>query len=371
MKNIVIYNGHWCSGGAEAMLVNLLKTIGPGPDYKFTILATQKESDIFDEVLKEENIEFVKILNEPIKNPFNRTKKCINLFSSKISQLKPDVLHINCSNASGLKLAQIAKDLGVPKVIVHAHNASFDSDPFMLKRIMHNYWRKKYGDAPSVYLSCSKLAAKFMYPKQFQHRVEYIRNGVDVFKFEYERHKRNAIREELEIHEEYVIGHVGRFCKQKNHRFLLEIFKNILVLNPTAKLMLIGEGPLKKKIFRKIRSMGLSDSVIDVGVTKEVEKYYLAMDAFVLPSYHEGLPVSGVEAQAACLPTFFSNRIAKEAKILDSTQFFRINHDPLQVAYIILRGIIESNRKTAVRNIREAGFDIQMAAKNLEDIYFG
>ena len=139
---------------------------------------------------------------------------------------------------------------------------------------------------------------------------------MDISRFVFDEKKRTEMRQELGINNEYVIGHVGRFNLQKNHEYLLRIFKEVRVRVPDAKLLLLGDGELFSSIKKLAEEFEIADSVIFAGVHKDVEDYYQAMDIFVLPSLFEGLPVTGIEAQYSGLPCLFSDEITKEVKIL-------------------------------------------------------
>ena len=76
------------------------------------------------------------------------------------------------------------------------------------------------------------------------------------------------------------------------------MFEEIHRQRPEAVLMLIGRGEMESVIRRKVNRRGLQDAVLFLGNRRKIERYYQAMDAFVLPSRYEGLPVVGVEAQA-------------------------------------------------------------------------
>ncbi|MEO1186390.1 MAG: glycosyltransferase [Cyanobacteria bacterium J06636_27] len=122
------------------------------------------------------------------------------------------------------------------------------------------------------------------------------------------------VRTELGIPDNaFVVGHVGRFYKQKNHEFLLKIFAEILNREPQAYLLLLGEGSLRENIEQQAVEMGISNRVIFAGVRADVPRLMIgAMDVFILPSFHEGLPVVSIETQAAALPLILSDVITNE-----------------------------------------------------------
>lgn len=99
---------------------------------------------------------------------------------------------------------------------------------------------------------------------------------MDISRFVFDEKKRTEMRQELGINNEYVIGHVGRFNLQKNHEYLLRIFKEVRVRVPDAKLLLLGDGELFSSIKKLAEEFEIADSVIFAGVHKDVEDYYQA-----------------------------------------------------------------------------------------------
>ena len=93
---------------------------------------------------------------------------------------------------------------------------------------------------------------------------------------------------------------------------------------PNVKLLLIGEGPDENKIKMIVKQQGLSNYVLFYGISDKVNELLQAMDVFILPSHFEGLPIVGVEAQAAGLPVIFSDKITREAKIINNVSFLSI-----------------------------------------------
>ena len=167
-----------------------------------------------------------------------------------------------------------------------------------------------------------------------------------------------------------MLGHVGRFNFQKNHSRLLDIFAAVAKAAPEARLALIGVGELEQETKEKARSLGLEDKVLFLGQMANVNEWYQAMDCFVLPSRFEGLPVVGVEAQAAGLPCFFSQQVTDEILLTPEACRVSLEADDAQWARKILacRGQ-DRDRTQGAELVRQAGFDIHVEGRKLQEIY--
>ena len=110
----------------------------------------------------------------------------------------------------------------------------------------------------------------------------------------------------------------------KNHRFLVETFSQVKRNIPAAHLLLVGRGPEEAAIREQVRAAGLESSVHFLGVTDDVPAVLHGLDAFVLPSFREGLSMAAVEAQAAGVPCVLSDGVPDEA-ILPGAPVARIS----------------------------------------------
>lgn len=139
-------------------------------------------------------------------------------------------------------------------------------------------------------------------------KVTIINNAVDLEEYAFSQELRGKYRQELNIPADaFVVGHVGRFMYQKNHAFLIDVFREVARQNSKAILMLVGDGELRPDIEQKVASYNLTDKVRFLGLRKDIKKLYNCMNVFVLPSWYEGLPVVSVEAQANGLSSIFSD----------------------------------------------------------------
>ncbi len=144
----------------------------------------------------------------------------------------------------------------------------------------------------------------------------------------------------LNVENDFLVGHVGRFSKEKNHKFIVEVFSKLIQIIPSAKLLLIGEGGLKPEIEKLVIEKGLSDKVIFYGISHEIPKLMLAMDAFIFPSHYEGWAIAAVEAQCSGLPLFCSKGIPEATRltpvsIMWTAQIQRIGHVQSQAVKVL------------------------------------
>ena len=138
--------------------------------------------------------------------------------------------------------------------------------------------RRQINRYPNVYCACSKAAAEYMFPDK---PFTWVRNGIDTAHFAYDEAVRSATRTELRIASSTsVIGFCGRFRTQKNPLFLLDVFAEYHRMVPDSLLMLVGIGELRSLMDERIEQLGIKDSVLFMGLQRDVSPYYQAMDAF-------------------------------------------------------------------------------------------
>ncbi len=243
------------------------------------------------------------------------------------------------------------------------------SHPGEKKTVAKNILKPFAKMLPTHIAANSKYAAEWIYGNKGAKNCKIIYNALDLNKFRYDMQLRDKKRKELGVENCFVIGHIGRYQYQKNHVFLIDIFNSIYQRDKSAILLLVGYGELKEQIFDKIDSLGLRNVVIDCGATEAIMPLYNAMDCFVLPSYYEGLPVVGIEAQATGLPCVMSTEITKETKITDNVNFMSLNESSGKWADVILKW--ENHERCDVSDqIRESGYDIRKEAGKLQNYYF-
>lgn len=223
----------------------------------------------------------------------------------------------------------------------------------------------------NVKLAPSVLAAEFTFGKRRAHKdVHILRNGVDLKVFRYDEDGRSCIREEFSLEDKLVVGHVGRFHVQKNHRFLLEVFRKIRDRRADAVLLLVGVGKLEEDVRRWVKELGLEEAVIFAGQRFDVPQLLSAMDVFLFPSFHEGMPNTVIEAQATGLPCVIADTITPEADITGLVTYLPLEEPPEHWAETALDRVAEKRRNTA-GDFLARGYDIESVAKELVTLLGG
>lgn len=256
-----------------------------------------------------------------------------------------------------------AKTQGIKTRICHSHNTSTDGTKKGLAIKIASKQAKYFANH---LFACSLDAGKFLYGKR---NFTIIPNAIEIQKYVYNDDIRIHVRKRLHLNNKLVIGHIGRFELQKNHVFLLKIFLEIHKKNPDTILMLIGTGMLLREMKEIAWQTGLQNSVLFMGVRKDVNELYQAMDIFVLPSLFEGLPVVAIEAQCAGLPVIVSDAVTTEACISNNFHTVSLTTDADHWADKILNTAVDHSRENMASIISNSGFDIKSTAKDLTDFY--
>ena len=220
------------------------------------------------------------------------------------------------------------------------------------------------------FMGCSKQANDWMFGKRVSNNSHcyVIKNGIDSSKFVFDPQKRRRIRELLEIDDDtFVIGTVGRLVPQKNQELLINALPSLVAARKVF-LLIVGNGPLYRKLQERINLLELNHSACLLGSRNDVDELLQGFDCFAMPSRDEGLGISIIEAQAADLPVVVSPAISEEACITDT--IIRANSfDVLQWADLLAH-ISEKQRTNKMLEIKAAGYDINEVANRLCDFYY-
>ena len=354
--------GNWLGGGVESVVMNYYRNIDRNK-VQFDFLCSESSTDIpYEEIEKLGGRVFI------VPN-YTKVVKYQKELQKIFKENNYKIVHSHISTMSVFPL-RAAKKAGVPIRIAHSHSTTNKKEKKknLLKQVLRPFSKVYATD----YMCCSELAGRWLFcNKEYDKgNVYLLNNAIDLDKFKFDEKVRKTKRKALGIGDDtFVIGHIGRFVEQKNHRFLIDIFNEIHKKNSNSLLLLVGQGPLKKEIENKVKKLKLNDSVRFLGQRNDVNELYQAFDVFLLPSLYEGLPVVGVEAQATGLLCELSNDMTKETKVLDTTRFISLNTSAEEWATIILDDYSRFKRHDTTYEITKKNFNIKNETSKLENEY--
>lgn len=348
-------------GGIQAFIMNVYRTINK-EEYQFDFLLNRHIEDSYEKEISElgGNIYFVPSRRKGII----KNRKALNDFFMK--QQDYVAVHMHESSLSYIEPLIQAKKHGY-YTIIHSHSTSVNNS--IVHKMLHEINKRRIHRFADCYIACGNLAKKWMYgsTKEFSKAI-VIRNGIDIKKYTYDEVIRKKYRKEFGLEDKYLIGHIGRFNKVKNHNFLIDIFVEVLKIRGDAVLMLVGDGTLKDEIVEKVNSLGINKKVLFLGTRNDVSKLLQAIDIVVLPSFYEGFPLTVVEAEAAGVPVIMSDKITDEVAIKSNV----IKLSLRQTAFKWAEKICEHHDRL-INNLRlfEEGLDITETTNELVQIYEG
>ena len=353
--------GKMNSGGVESVIMNYYRNIDHTKVQFDFIVDSDSKLPQKDEI---EKLGGRIIYISPYQRIFKYLKDLKKIFEKNDYKIVHS--HLNTLNLFSL---YVAKKCGIVVRISHNHSTAGKGE---FKRNILKYMLRPLSKIyPTHYFACGEYAGRWLFGnKTFNNgKVKVINNAIDIDKFVYNESIRKDIRKELGLENRLVIGHVGRFMKQKNHDFLIDIFNEIQRKEKDAVLIFVGEGELEENIKNKVQLLNISDKVKFLGVRANVNEILQAMDAFLLPSLYEGFPVVGIEAQASGLLCFFSDNVTHLSKMLDTTTFISLETKASDWAEIIINKLKDYKRKDCYNEIRNNSFEIHNEAKKLEEMY--
>lgn len=342
--------------GLETMLMNYYRNIDR-EKIQFDFLTHRPQRSDYDDEIESLG---GKIYYAPRLYPQNYPKyfKWMKQFFSEHPEYK--IIHSHIDAMSYLPL-KAAKKANIPVRIAHSHNTAIDRD---FKYLLKNYFRFKLPKVANYYCACGKEAGEFLFPgKEYM----YVPNAIEIDRFLFNENVRMKKRRELGIKDEIVIGHIGRMSYQKNHKYLIDVFVEILKKKNDSILLLIGVGEKLDDIKKYVEKLGLSEQVRFLGNRPDVDELYQAMDVFVMPSLFEGLPVVGVEAQFSGLPCIFSDQVPEEVNFTNKSMFISLNEKKDIWADKVIAAVDKTNRERP--ELKNSIFNIKQSTALLTDYY--
>lgn len=294
------------------------------------------------------------------------------LFSKVIRKNKYSCVHISEHLIMAAISTFVARVSGCKVIIVHSHNDHLNEPASVLKRSLFKLARNIIGKLGTHYWACSERAAIWFFPERIIKNKTFtvINNAIEYEKFSYKPNVEKEYRRKFDVENKFVLGHVGRFFYQKNHKKIIDIFLELTKINADAVLVLVGDGELRQSIISYIEQLGLTNKVIFTGVRSDVNNIVQMFDAFVFPSHYEGLGIVAIETQAASIPTFCAyETIPKEVNITSYCHFISLDCSNEEWAKKIIEITSKSEKKSTKKEIIDAGFEITKLSNHVQELY--
>lgn len=358
MKRVLQIVPNMQAGGLETFIMNIYREINKN-EVQFDFLVHYKEPKFYDAEIEKMGGKIYRFSLRDNNNIF----KYISELNKFYRNNKYDVIHCHMASIGFLNFL-IAKKNGIKVRIAHSHNINTESNfKGLIKKIMI----KPYKFLSTINLACSEEAGKFLFGKR---KYTVISNGIDVAKFKFNENKRTEIRTKHNWENSFIIGHVGRFEKQKNHMFMLELIEKLSKINDKYKMVFIGDGTLKEEIYEIAKKRNLLNNIEFISSISNVEDYYCAMDCFILPSFFEGLGIVLIEAQSSGLKCIVSSNIPNEAYVTDLVSTIDLTKIDEWVTKIEDFSKNQSHNRDSYNTIvNKTSFSINKVAEEIKNIY--
>lgn len=363
VKKILVFGMNDNPGGVEKFLLNYFSHIDHS-QIEFDFLCNYPKIAYEDELISY-GAKIYHIASRS-KNPIKYYKELHAFFKNYAKEY--DAIWVNINSLANIDYLKLAKKYGIDVRIVHSHNSkNMDSK---LRGLLHHYNKRKLSNIATDFWACSNAAAKWFFDDRTIEKSLIIPNAIPVEDTFFDSAGREKIRQKYGIDDNFVLGNVGRLHFQKNHRFMIRVFKKLNDRMPDTRLLLVGQGPDEKKLKKLVEELDLQTKVIFAGVQKDIKAYLSAFDLFFFPSKFEGLGIAALEAQANGLPILASKGvIPDDVKLIDNFEFYEL--DKIEDEWVEkLINMREQSKRLLSSDVMEAfvtnGYEIQDAGKRLE-----
>lgn len=362
--------GRMDRGGIETMIMNVYRHIDR-ERIQFDFLAHygKPDADYNEEIRslggKIYEMPRIKSTTKTYYGKFFEYRKALKKFFTEHQEY--NILHGHMTNTASIYMPIAEKYGNVGCRISHSHNERSSGG---VSGILSDILSRNIPALATDWFACSKKAATWFYDEKDVKagKVSIVNNGVDTNMFRYSEEVRAAKREELGLSGNFVIGNVARFFPQKNQAFLVRTLPHLLELVPETVVCFVGDGRDMPEAIELAKSLGVYENIRFLGLRSDVNELMQAFDVFVMPSFFEGLPLVGVEAQSAGLPCVFSDGITTEADLTGNVTYLPLSAGEEKWAQAIA-ALRSFERRDMCAEVTAAGYDIQTTADFLTQFY--
>lgn len=351
-------------GGIENFIMNVYRNIDRS-QFQFDFAFRYKEKGCFDDEVRKMGGHIFYFDNEvkSLSNYHNSLKRIIEQNGPFVA------VHSHVYYFSGYVL-WVAKKCGVKVRIAHSHETQKGRKPTIIRKTYEYIMKKMIFHYSTTVFACSKASGDYVFGKGSNYKV--LNYAIDAKRFTFNEENRNKIRKQLNIEHKTVLLNVGRYADQKNHFFLLDVFKNVLnKMNDAVLIIIGGDSPLKTATEEYINKNNLQNNVILLSNIFNTEDYYNAADMFLLPSKYEGFGIVLIESQATGLKTLVSSTVTREVVFTDLVEYHGIGESDKEewANSIVSASKINVDRAIYSSKLKDSPFTISQMVKRLTDTY--
>ena len=363
MVRVLHITGSLNINGTETFIMNVLRNIDR-TKLMFDFLLYKKVTDGYEEEARE--LGSIIRYYSPRRKGYRKYKQSLESFFEKYAK-DYQAVHYSGNTFSEILPIKIARKYGIPIRIAHCHGISTTG---LHNKLFHLLNRRLISSVATHCFACSEAARNYGFrgTKAMKQAI-IIKNGIELEKFKFNPATRDSKRKELNLENNLIIGNVGGFREAKNHEFMIAIMKEILKERPDARLILVGDGPLKDHIKNMAVKAGIEDKIMFLGLRTDIEELLQAFDIFLFPSKYEGLGIAPIEAQAASLPVVASSIIPQETAVSPLIQYLPLDLPASKWAHSILNAATFDRSDKVFEKLK--AFDIIETCKKLTEIYLG
>lgn len=304
MKRICFFGSSDNVGGTEIYMITVVRLLKEDVRFDYLVHHDCKTIPFENEIISYGG----KVYKEYYRNGERKQQAYIS--PQKIIKSHPewDGIYLNVQNIhTAYRLLEEAKRVGLPYRIIHAHNNDYMYPIKFKDKLYEIYFQLTKNQVITHYLACSKNAGEWMFGRNVN--INIVPNGVDFGIYRKNDTIRRNMRSKYNITDDTILlGFCGRLCRQKNPELLIDIIAE-LKNHSVYKLLIVGDGELMESLQQRAVDCNVKDRILFVGATGNTNEYYQMMDCFVLPSRFEGFGIVLLEAQAAGLRCYTTDKV--------------------------------------------------------------
>lgn len=367
MKRVLQVLSGLSAGGAESMIMNIYRNLDH-TKVQFDFCVFGNENGIFSEEVKKNggNIFLMPSISKV------GIIKYIQKVREVIKKNGPyDIVHSHIDYLSGFVL-YAAKKEKVKTRIAHSHNTDALTNKGRINPFLLSIIRIIINANATSFCACSRAAGEYMFGRNKGCSAVVINNAIDLNRFSSgNKYSKDSQVKKLNLNidsDTQIITHIGRFVEQKNHNAVINIFKEYKKRHPNSLLLLLGEGPKKLEIEKKVEREGVSN-VFFLGNRTDIPEILNITSVFILPSIYEGLPVTLIEAQAMGIPCVVSDTIKKDVDCGMNLISFVSTNDICSFVDEIYRSISRRKTESLYEIMTKKGYNIEENICKINKLY--